>query len=88
MPENGARVSRGFWRDGWQRLRGKFRRRIDEVFGVDRQVGVAAFQVKARAATHEGEVIVQIDRMHHRFQFVKTVGAFSQNVQQEIDLAE
>src|SRR6185436_13428395 len=40
-----------------------------------------------RAGAGEGEFIMQPDRLHDGLQFVKTVRALAENVEQQVDLA-
>ena len=46
-----------------------------------------ASQFDTLAPAIELEFVIHRHRLHHRFQFVKTVGTFAQNIEQEIDLA-
>ena len=39
------------------------------------------------AAARKSEFVMKRNGMHDGFQFVETVGAFAENVQQEVDLA-
>jgi len=59
----------------------------DEVAGVDRKFGMATGELHARTAAREGDLVADVHRVHHGFQFVKSVGAFAEDVQDEVDLA-
>jgi hypothetical protein len=39
------------------------------------------------AATRETEAVAQADRVQHGLEFVKSVGAFAEDVQQQVDFA-
>src|SRR4051794_9818503 len=58
-----------------------------EIAGVGRQRWVIARELDAAVRSLKGEIVAQIDRLHHRFEFVKTIGALAENVQQQIDFA-
>src|SRR5687767_11082228 len=63
------------------------RRAMDKVSGIGRQLGEITGELNAAAFAGERKFIADVNRMHDRFQFVETVRAFAENVQQQIDLA-
>ena len=60
---------------------------VNEVPRVGGQIRTVARQLNGTAATRKSEFVVKRHGMHDGFQFVETIGAFAENVQQEIDLA-
>ena len=60
----------------------------DQVLGMDPQNGVVAGEFDVPAAPVEAQPVMKADRMQDGFQFVKTVGTLSQDVEDKIDLAE
>src|SRR5882724_1403607 len=48
---------------------------------------MAASQLQASAGALEGHLITQVHRLHDGLQFMKTVGTFAEDAQDEIDLA-
>ena len=55
---------------------------------MNRQKGVVAGEFDGPAAPVKVQPVIKADRMQEGFQFVKTVGTLSQDVEEKIDLAE
>ena len=62
-------------------------RAVDEIFRVGRQFRMAARQLHAGSAALEGQFVAEVHRLHDGFEFVKAVGAFAEDVQDQVDLA-
>ena len=60
---------------------------VDKVFRVGRQFRMAARKLQAGGGALKGHLVAEVDRLHDGLQFVKTVGAFAEDVQDEVDLA-
>jgi hypothetical protein len=60
---------------------------VNEIARIHRQRGVTARKFDRAAATFERQPVAKIDRLHDGFEFVKTVGAPAEDVQQQVDFA-
>jgi hypothetical protein len=60
---------------------------MHEVAGIGGKRGIAAGQLDTPAATLERKQVANVDGVQDRFQFVKTVRSFPEDVQQEVNLA-
>jgi hypothetical protein len=60
---------------------------VHEIGAIDRQDRVAAGKLDAGSAAGKGQVIAKIDRLHDGFQFMKTIGTFAEDVEEEVNLA-
>ena len=60
---------------------------MNEVSRVGREAGQVAGQFDAAGVAVESEDVEHRDRMHDGFEFVVSVGAFAQDVEQKVDLA-
>jgi hypothetical protein len=62
-------------------------RAVNQIARVHRQRGVTARKFDRVAAMFERQPVAKIDRLHDGFEFVKTVGPFAEDVQQQVDFA-
>jgi hypothetical protein len=62
-------------------------RAMNEIARIHRQSCVAARKFDRAAATFERQPVAKVDRLHDGFEFVKAVGPFAEDVQQQVDLA-
>ena len=60
---------------------------MHEVGGIHGERGIAAGERHARAGGLERQLVAQPDRVHDGFEFVKTVGAAAEDVEEEVDFA-
>ena len=62
-------------------------RATNQISRVGRQSGIIAAKLDSGCSFFEGERIIEGDRMEKRFQFMKAVGTFAQDVEEEINFA-
>ena len=58
---------------------------MNQIARIRRQGGVAARQFDRTAAAFKRQPVAKIDRLHDGFEFVKSVGPFAEDVQQQVD---
>jgi hypothetical protein len=69
------------------RLQKRSRRAVNEILSVRRQRRVVAREFDAVRVALESQPVTDIDRMQDGFQFMKTIGASSEDVQEQINFA-
>ena len=60
---------------------------MNEIAGVAGQIGVAAGKLEGIAGAFENQIVAIINRLHDRFQLVKAIGPFAQDIQEQVDFA-
>src|SRR5690349_20643604 len=70
-----------------RRLQKTLRGAVDKIGRVRRKRRIIARQLNSNAALFENQTIRQRNWMKKRFEFVKAVGAFAQDVEEEINFA-
>ena len=68
-------------------LKKNSRSATNKVIGICRQRRVAAGELNPLAAMVKRQPVENIDGVHDGFEFVKTIGAFAQDVQEQVDFA-
>jgi hypothetical protein len=60
---------------------------VDEIAAIHGEAGIVAGEFNAGGGAVQDEFIAQPDGLHDGFQFMKSVGAAAEDVQDEVDLA-